>query len=319
MRRLALAALALVLAAGAARPAAAGGAASKGTSGGAFLTLTPGARASALGAAFGGVADDVLAAHYNPAGLAALASVEAGAGRESRFEGLNYDYAVLSVPVVSWTERGRRPTEWGVTALSVESLTASGVDRRGLTETDAPTGSFGAADRAFGLSYGRDIGQGLSLGATLKYVDSTLDTAHASAFTADAGALTRRGAWSFGGGVRNAFGKLALGGAPDPLPAVAYGGLGWRPKAGWLVAGEADLPARDALSWGLGVERSAEVAKGLTAAGRLGFRTGRQDAGTLGGISIGFGAEWRGLAADFCWSPGGVLGDVLQYSVRARF
>ncbi|MBI3566161.1 MAG: hypothetical protein HY079_13260, partial [Elusimicrobia bacterium] len=238
---------------------------------------------------------------------------------ETRFEGPNYDYAVLTVPVVSWTDKGRRPTEWGVAALSVESLTATGIDRRGLTETDAPTGSFGAADRAFGLSYGREVGGGLALGGTLKYVDSTLDSAHARAFTADAGALARRGAWSFGGGVRNAFGSLALGGAPDPLPTTLYAGAGWRPRAGWLVAAETDLPARDALSWGLGVERSAEVVRGVTAAGRLGFRTGRQDAGTLGGISVGFGVEWRGLDAGFSWSPGGVLGDVLQYSVRARF
>src|SRR6185312_6060085 len=56
--RLLLLASALLLAA---LPAAALGAAEKGTAGAAFLTLEPGARAEALGGAFGGVADDALA------------------------------------------------------------------------------------------------------------------------------------------------------------------------------------------------------------------------------------------------------------------
>lgn len=312
-------ALVLLLAASAASPAAALGAAQKGTTGGAFLTSTPGARASAMGGAFGGVADDALAAHYNPAGLAYLDRIEAAAGREARFAGLNYDYAVLSVPVVSWTDKGRLPTDWGVTALSVYSLTASGIDRRGLVETDAPTGSFGSSDRAFALSYGRDLGEGLAMGGTLKYVDSALDSAHASAVTADAGALWRRGDWSFGGGVRDAFGSLSLGGPADPLPTTVYAGAGWKPKAGWLLAAELDQPRYDATAWAIGAERTAEVSSGVKASGRLGWRSDRADAGVIGGVSLGFGVEWKGLDAGFSWSPGGVLGDVFQYSVRARF
>ncbi len=315
MRRLLFAALALLACA----PASALGSGQKGTAGGAFLSSTPGARASAMGGAFGGVADDSLAAHYNPAGLAGLGRIEAAAGREARFAGLNYDYAVLSVPVVAWTDKARRETEWGVTALSVYSLTATGIDRRGLVETDAPTGSFGAGDRAFALSYGRDMGEGLALGGTLKYVDATLDSAHADAFSADAGALWGRGGWTFGGGVRNAFGRLALGGPADPLPTTLYAGAGWRPRPGWLVAAELDQPRYDAASWALGFERATEVSSGVKAAGRLGWRSDRADAGVFGGVSLGFGVEWRGLDAGFSWSPGGALGDVFQYSVRARF
>ncbi|HEX4046962.1 MAG TPA: hypothetical protein VH309_03970, partial [Elusimicrobiota bacterium] len=91
MRRAFLAALLLALAAAAARPAAALGAPQEGTEGAAFLTLEPGARAEALGGAFGGVADDALAANYNPAGLGFLGHIEAAAGREDRFQGLSYD------------------------------------------------------------------------------------------------------------------------------------------------------------------------------------------------------------------------------------
>lgn len=319
MRVLARAALALVLAALAAGRAAALGAVDKGSAGAAFLTLRPGARAQAMGGAFGGVADDSLSAYYNPAGLGFLDRVEAAAGKEDRFQGLSYDYAILSVPALSWTDRPLHPARYGVTAAAVYTLTATGVDSRGLTETDAPTGSIAAADRCFSLSYGLDLGGGLAAGASLKYVDETLGSAVGRGVTGDAGVLWKRGAWSAGAGVRDAFGAIALGAAADPMPASLYAGAGWRPRAGWLVAAEADQPRSDATVLALGMERRAEVLKGLTASARAGYRTDRMDAGPMGGASLGFGAEWKGLAAEFSWSPGGTLGDVFQYSVRARF
>jgi hypothetical protein len=320
VRRALLVLRVLAAAALAASPCAAFGAAKqKGTAGAAFLTLTPGARAAAMGGAFGGVADDALAAHYNPAGLGFLDAIEAAAGREARFQGLNYDYAVLSVPVVAWTDRSRRVSEWGTTAAAVYSLTASGIERRGLVETDAPTGTFASADRAYALSYGLALNENFSAGGTMKYVDEALDTAHASAFTGDAGVLWRRENWSAGAGVRNAFGSLALGSTPDPLPMVAYAGAGWRPRAGWLLAAEFDQPRADSSALAFGAERAIVVSQGLTAAARLGYRTDRTDMGALGGVSLGFGIGWKGLDAEFSWSPGGTLGDVFQYAIRARF
>jgi hypothetical protein len=319
VRRLNAAARVLVLAALAAGRAAALGAVDKGTAGAAFLTLTPGARAEAMGGAFGGVADDALAAHYNPAGLGFLDKAEAAAGREDRFQGLSYDYAILSVPVLSWTDRPLHPARWGVTSAAVYSLSATGIDSRGATETDAPTGSVNAADRSFDVSYGLDLGGGLAVGGTLKYVDETLASAVGHAFTGDAGVLYKRGTWSFGGGLRDAFGNLALGSTPDPLPAAAYAGAGWRPRPGWLLAAEVDQPRADATALAFGAERSVPIMKDLSAAARAGYRTDRLDSGPLGGASLGFGVDWKGFAAEFSWSPGGTLGDVFQYSVRSRF
>lgn len=316
MRRLLLAVL---LAAAAAGPCAAFGSRSKGTAGAAFLTLTPGARASALGGAFGGVADDALAAHYNPAGLGFLTGIEAAAGREARFEGLDYDYAVLAVPVLSWTDKPRPASEWGTAAAAVYSLTAAGIQRRGVVETDAPTGTFAASNRAYAFSYGLELGSGLSVGGAATFVDEALDSARGSALTGDAGALLRRGDWSFGGGARNAFGSLKLGSTADPLPAVLYAGAGWRPKAGWLLAAEYDQPRADAGGLAFGAERVLAVSPGLTAALRAGYRTDRTDAGTFGGVSTGFGIGWKGMDAEFSWAPGGTLGDVFQYSIRAKF
>ena len=40
---------------------------------------------------------------------------------------------------------------------------------------------------------------------------------------------------------------------------------------------------------------------------------------SLGGASLGFGVDFKGMSAEFSWSPGGTLGDVVQYSIRLRF
>ncbi len=299
--------------------AAAFGSSAKGTTSAAFLTLNPGARESAMGGAFGGVADDALAASYNPAGLGFLTRIEAAAGREPRYDALNYDYAVLSVPVLAWTDRGLPPGEWGVAAASVYSLTAPNIDRRGAVETDEPTGSFSASNRAFALSYGRAIDEKLAFGGTFKYVEQSLDATRGGAFTGDFGGLWREEAWSAGAGVRNAYGRLSLGSGSDPFPTVGYIGGGWRWRQNWIFVAEIDQPRYDATILALGLERKVVMIEGVSAFARAGWRSPRGDYSAFGGTSWGFGVEWKGLNVEFSWSPGGLLGDVFQYSLRARF
>ncbi|MCR4294489.1 MAG: hypothetical protein NUW21_03070, partial [Elusimicrobia bacterium] len=284
MRRAALAALLLLALAG----TALAGSGAKGTSAGAFLRLAPGARGAALGSALGGAGDDAYAAWYNPAGLAFLERVEAAAARESRFEGVAYDAAVLSVPVLAWRDSPLRSNAYGVTALSVYSLSASDLERRGLVETDAPSGTFGASDRAYALSYGfNPAGTNFAFGATAKFVDSALDSRRASALTWDGGLLYKTGNRSFGAGVRGFGGSLKHATVADPLPTVYYAGATWRPREAWLLAAQVDAPKRDALSLGFGVERRWAVSPGLSAAARGGYNTAGSDAGGLAGAALG--------------------------------
>ncbi len=316
MRRALPAALLLLVLAGTALAGSGG----KGASAGAFLSLAPGARGAALGSALGGAADDAYAAWHNPAGLAFLERVEAAAARESRFEGVAYDAAVLSVPVLAWRDSPLRSNAYGVTALSVYSLSASGLERRGLVETDAPSGTFGASDRAYALSYGfNPAGTNLAFGGTAKLVDSALDSRRASALTWDGGVLYKRGDRSFGAGVRGFGGSLKYAEAADPLPTVYYAGAAWRPREAWLLAAQVDAPKRDALSLGFGVERRWAVSPGLAASARGGYNTAGSDAGGLAGAALGFGVSWRAMEFDFAWSPSGALGDVFKYSLLFRF
>ncbi|PIR19382.1 MAG: hypothetical protein COV48_02310, partial [Elusimicrobia bacterium CG11_big_fil_rev_8_21_14_0_20_64_6] len=215
MRQALLAALLIVTLAGG---AAASG---KGTTAGAFLRLAPGARGAALGRSLGGVADDAYAAWYNPAGLGFLERVEAAAAHESRFEGISFNAAILSVPVLAWHDSPLRANAYGVTALSVYSLSASGIERRGLVETDTPSGTFAASDRAYALSYGWNApGTSVAFGGTAKFVDSALDSARATALTWDGGFLWKGDRRTAGAGVRGFGGKLRYSAVSDPLPTV---------------------------------------------------------------------------------------------------
>lgn len=314
----ALLAAALLLTALAAPAAAAG--AGKGTSAGAFLRLAPGARGAALGEALGGAADDAYAAWYNPAALGPLERVEAAGAHESRFEGLAYDALILAVPILSWTDSPRRSNAFGTVALSVYGLSANDIERRGLVETDAPSGRFALSDRAYALSYGWSVpGAGLSAGASAKFVDSALDSARATALTFDAGLLWRGETLSLGAGGRNVGGKLRYVAVADPLPRSLYAGVGWRPRPDWLLCAQLEQPAAEALALGFGAERRWTPSAALEAFLRGGYNTGRADAGGLAGASLGFGLGWRSLRFDFAWSPAGPLGDVLKYSLLVRF
>lgn len=292
----------------------------KGTTAGAFLRLAPGARGAAMGESLSGVGDDVYAAWYNPAGLAFLERAEAAAAHESRFEGVAYDAALLAVPVLSWRDSPLRANAYGVTALSVYSLSASGIERRGLVETDTPSGKFASSDRAYALSYGYNLaGTNLGFGGTAKFVDSSLDTARDTALTWDGGLLYKTERYSAGAGVRGFGGSLKYSAVADPLPTVYYAGGSYRPREGWLLAAQLDVPKQDTLSLGFGVERRWVPAPGLSAAARGGYNTGRTDAGGLAGASLGFGLAWRAMEIDFAWSPSGALGDVFKYSMLFRF
>lgn len=316
MRRALIAAL---LCAGFLTASARAGSSSKGTTAGAFLRLAPGARGAAMGEALSGTADDAYAAWYNPAGLGFLERVEASAAHESRFEGLSYDAALLAVPVLSWRDSPLRANAYGVTALSVYGLSASDIERRGLVETDAPSGSFASSDRAYALSYGWNApGTSLAFGGTAKFIDSALDTARATALTWDGGLLWKGDRTSAGAGVRGFGGSLRYSMVADPLPTVYYAGASYRPREGWLLAAQLDVPKRDATSVGVGFERRWTASPGLSAAARAGYNSGRSAAGGLSGASIGFGIAWRATEIDFAWSPSSSLGDLFKFSILFR-
>lgn len=309
----------LLLGAAVPRRAGAIGSASKGTAGAQFLKIDPGARPVAMGSAFGGIAEGVYAAHYNPAGLAFLDRVEAGAARDAHFQGITHDYGAIAIPLLSWRDTRRKRNALGTAAFSLTSLSIPDLERRGTVETDAPQGSFGAGDYAYAFSYGAPAGDALALGATLKWIRQTIDAVSGQTAAADGGVLFRRERWSAGAGVRNLGKGVRLGTTADPLPTVLYLGGGWRPAPGWLTAAEIRQPTDDALLFSIGAEFEKRFSKRLSGALRGGFNTANLDAGGLGGVSLGGAVAYKSAEFGIAWAPMGDLGSTFRYSLRVKF
>ena len=291
----------------------------RGASGADFLRIGPGARPAAMGEAFSAVADDVHALYYNPAGLGAVSSWRMTGMHNEYFQGVGYDFFAVAAPLQTlWGSPSR--TLPGVVGLGVQSLSVSDLQRRGSSDSDQPTGAFGANDLAFTLAYAQHVGDALSLGASLKVIQQTLDDRHDGFFAADLGGQYQAGErWTFGAGMRHLGPSPHLGGPADPLPSLAYVGAAYRPQNGLLLCADAasTRAGRDILSSGL--EYSHELAPDIHGALRLGYTTRNSDAGGMAGAAAGGGIGFRTMDVDFAWVPFGDLGDTYRFSLSLKF
>ena len=147
---------AFLLAALTALPANAGNS-KVGTSGAQFLRIGAGARPTAMGDAYTAIGGDINSSYYNPAGLATLRHPELTAMHTQWFQGIDYSYGAFAYPA-----------SFGTFAFSAATLQASDIQRFGADESSL--GSFTNLDAAYGLSYGTDISEAISVGGNAKSV-----------------------------------------------------------------------------------------------------------------------------------------------------
>lgn len=305
----------------AALAAAAPSRAAPGAVGADYLKIGAGARPAALGEAYAGLADDVYAADYNPAGLAGLRRQEAA-----------FDYDRLLPGVVEQELEYALPTaDFGTFAAGARALQ---VDRfSGFDANDVPLGSVSSQDLAVGVDYAYGWGP-LSLGAGGKYLNSRLADARASGAAWDAGALYELGpAARLGVSVANLGGGLKFDSASAPLPRVVRAGASVRLYSSadtWLlVAVQESLPNDRAPYPSAGAEyglaRIFAVRAGYT--GRLDAAAGWSVGGSLKLIHAGY--SWYSASQysssvpdvefDYAFSPAGALGGEHRFGVVVRF
>src|SRR5688572_5651049 len=130
-----------------------------GTSGAQFLKIGPGARPVGMGEAFTGVADDVHAIYWNPAGLATLKKPELTGMHMQWFQDVSYEHVAFAYPMLSGAA-------WG---LSLSNLHTDGIQRR-TEDTDAAIGEFESSDNVYTVSYARPVRDNLSVGGNFKYI-----------------------------------------------------------------------------------------------------------------------------------------------------
>jgi hypothetical protein len=188
-----------------------------GTTSADFLRIPIGARPAGVAEAFTGLADDVHALAYNPAGIAFLSRQELGMTYDAYATGISH----------AWTGYVH-PLRFGTYGLAVNALSVEPFDS--YSTTDQPIGQTSALDAAYQLSYGLRISDAWAVGGSGKYITSRLNTTNAATVAADVGTL-----WVPWTGMRLGAALLNLGSGlryiseTAPLPITARIGASWTP------------------------------------------------------------------------------------------
>jgi hypothetical protein len=283
-----------------------------GSSGAEFLRVAMGARPAALGENFTGLADDVNAATWNPAGLGQLKNMQFSAMHLKYVEDINFEYLAASMPF----------GEWGSAAVSGVYMSMPPFDSTGVAGAAKGT----ASDAALALSWGGSFGplspdsaefQNVYYGLTGKMIYRTLGGysptgGEGQTFTAVAGAVDIGAYWAytpeltFGAVVQNIGSTITfLGDESDALPFGIRGGMAWRGyDEDWLRAtllADAVKPydpdgGKPGNVWG-GVGTEFLIVRMLAL--RAGFRMGPEGSSVVGGAGLVIGP----VSADYAFTP----------------
>jgi hypothetical protein len=292
--------------------------AGKGAKGGEFLRFGGGARAMGMGEAQVALTDDVLATHWNPAGLGALRAPEVALMHNRWIQDVTHQVALAAFPM--------KPI--GTISVGLNRLAMD--EFQGFDAAGTPTRGLESKATALALGWGRALtpGESRSLlgGISAKWFKEThADVDGGAGLAADAGLLWRpwgppASPWlrrlSFGAALKNMGRGAAFDAAAAPLPRELVAGAGY-----------SHFLSGDVASVGLDLHRVAGEPMFATAGGeywykgfiavRAGLRTG-QDAGQ--GFRAGAGFRVRSLQVDYAWTGfDEELGDAHRISFLFRF
>ncbi|MEW6681243.1 MAG: PorV/PorQ family protein, partial [bacterium] len=271
--------------------------------------LGSGARANALGEAFVGLADDLNALYWNPAGLSQLNDREASFMFLKPFDevkGLGYGY--LS---------GVFPTNKAIFATSISYFDYGKEDK--YDASAKPEGTWDACDLnlSFGLG-GKMPDENIALGLSLKAIYGEIGNSDAYGFCCDAGMLYKpkiKG-MKIGAVIKNIGTRIKFEKESDPLPLCLKLGLSYLlPKtlAPITIVLDGTLPNDNDPYINLGGEYDYRKALAI----RLGFKSGPQDEGS--GLTTGFGIKQKRFSLDFAFQPQGELGNSYFVSLSSKF
>ena len=288
-----------------------------GTNSADFLNLGAGPRAIAMGDAQVGLANDVYANYWNPAGLATLRTQEAAFVQTQYVQNISQEYLAYALPRTRFGAFGA-----SFTYQSYGSF--SGYDASGQ-----PTGSVGANDMDLGFSYSRDLykderyGSELSAGVTGKWIREQLDQVSATAYAGDLGLLFSPGikwgeflnGWKAGLALRNVSTAMTFDQESFALPRTLAAGLSytgsWRDES-VTVALDGRQPNDGPRTMGAGLEiwtlQSFVLRGGYTTEGDLGS-----------GLRVGAGIRFKTIEVDYAFATEGPLGNTQRFGLTLRF
>ena len=312
----------------------------KGTTAASFLSISQGARASAMGSAFVAVADDWSALYWNPAGLASLRN---GVMFDHTvwFADLGYNFLAGSMSLGSLGTLGL-------------SLTTSSVADMRVTTVNEPEGTgevFNVSQVAFSIGYAIRLTDNFAIGFNPKFIHERIWKMSANAFALDVGVqyTTPFDGIVLGMSIANFGEKMQMAGQSavvlydgDPsntgnngripaeistngwaLPLTFRFGLAYQPKIGdghrLILAMDALHPSDDYESLNVGAEYGFDDFLFFRGGYKSIFLKETEESYTLG---LGFKQHLMGnltLLADYCYVDFGRLAGVHKITVGMGF
>lgn len=262
-----------------------------------FLKIGAGARAAGMGEAFCGLADDVSATYWNPAGLCQINGSQFGATHLSYLTGITQEQ-------ISFAKRMGTKTAFGI---NISHLMANDFER--TTDKDGICGTFDAANTLLGFSLSRQLGNRFFLGMNMKGVYMSMDDEKATAYGVDMGAL-----WRISRGLKLGLNAQNIGSSVKfiekdyPLPLNIKAGIGCS-MGGMNLA----VDVNKTRGTDTNVHAGCEYLLARTLALRAGIKSeitsnthGKKN-GMTTGITAGIGLRIGGIQLDYAYIPYGDL------------
>ena len=288
-------------------------ASNEGASGGQFLRIGVGAKASALGEAAATISG-AQSLFYNPAGLAAVTDTEVYFSQVKWI--MDSNFSNLALAKRAWG---------GVFGLGIGYLSNPSTDKYDKFGTKLAQ-TYSASDMAVTMSYGNRLAPRANFGVSLKYLSSKLEDASATAMTLDAGVkyAALPGKLVFGFALQNVGGTLTYLSSSDTLPMNVKLGAQYAVNLDNNSATKKDLTfftdvnnMKDSGSYAnLGADLTSVYDKDTTFSLRAGYRT---NAGGSAGFAGGLGVDMKKYIIEYAYAPMGDLGNAHRFSVTVKF
>ncbi len=260
-----------------------------------FLKVGLSARASAMGGAFGAVADDLGALEYNPAGL--------GLFNNSQF----------SAMYVSWLAGINFGSVAGAHVLPLLGTVGGSISMLDVGEIEGSEKKFSASSFLVRAGFGRAILDNFIVGASGKIIRESIANLDSTGGTVDGGCLlVPYPGVTLGAALMNAGWTSAFEDKSDALPLLAKFAGAFKTLEGEygmvILALDLDwyLPPADLFYPAVGVEYWG----GKYFALRAGYAYRDTDLNSeAAGLSAGMGVRWEALRIDYAYAPFSVLGN----------
>jgi len=291
----------------------AAGFAKVGTFGGQFLKIGVSARATGMGSAFTGMADDASAVFWNPGGLVDVLGNEVSLNHVAWAADTK-----LSTAVLAFNPRSIP----GTFAFSVRSFWMDPMLVRTAHNPEGTGETFDAGSTTFGLSYSRFFTDKFSAGFTVNYLHMGLAESAVNSGSFDFGIMYRIGIrdLKLGMTIQNLGGKFTFDERESKLPVAFKVGVSfnaWRTeRQGLDLAMEFQHPSDNLERANVGLEYSLN--------NFFFVRTGYNINYDADGLAFGFGAalptgESTRLQADYSGVDMGPLGLLHRVSLSVSF